>query len=58
VTKKNKYRENFAAAKAELSRYGRPSAPNIAKYVTMKRRGNNTTAYVNTFRMKTADKRK
>lgn len=50
VTKRNKYRENFAAAKAELAQYGRPTGPNIAKFVTLKRRGNNVTQYMTNFR--------
>jgi hypothetical protein len=58
VTKRNKYRENFAAAKAELAQYGRPSGPNIAKFVTLKRRGNNVTQYMTNFRTRTAVKQK
>lgn len=58
VTKRNKYRENFAAAKAELAQYGRPTGPNIAKFVTLKRRGNNVTQYMTNFRTRTAVKQK
>jgi hypothetical protein len=41
-TAKNKYRENLQEGRQYLSQFGKPTVTNVAKFVSLKRRGENT----------------
>lgn len=48
--KMDRYRHNYQGAKAVLSQIGRPTAANIAKFVSLKRRGESDQQFMANFR--------
>jgi hypothetical protein len=43
VTAKNKYRNNLQQARQYLTQFGKPTVGNVSKFVSLKRKGQNTT---------------